>query len=354
MLEGVILAGGRGERFWPLSRRCHPKQLLRLFGQRSLLQTTWDRLRERLAAGEIWVSTAEDLVAGIRAELPEAPADRILAEAAGRNTAPAAAVAAALGLRGGQDPLQLVAPADHWIPSMRGFWSCVDRARTLAEAADAPLVTFGIPITRAETGYGYIERGDSRGEVPSAYAVRHFHEKPDLATAQRYQAGGCCYWNAGIFLWRASAFAAEVERHLPELWALVAPLIDAARPDAMLPEIFEKAPTQSIDFGILEPSDRVAVVAADFAWSDVGNWSSWGELAENDDQANARHGEIVAVDTRDCVLYAEEGLIATLGVNDLVVVRSGAITLVAHRDRAQELRDLLKLLREQEGGERHL
>ncbi|MBD3237400.1 MAG: NTP transferase domain-containing protein [Candidatus Eisenbacteria bacterium] len=354
MLEGVILAGGRGTRFWPLSRRDRPKQLLRLFGGRSLLAATWERLRARLAPEDLWITTAADLADGVRAELPAALPEHLIPEPVGRNTAPAAAVVAALGLRGGRDPLQLVTPADHWIPSTDDFWSGVERARVVAEAADSPLVTFGVPITRPETGYGYIERGGARAEGRWAYRVAQFHEKPNQATAEAYLASGRCYWNAGIFLWRASAFAAEVERCLPDLWSLVAPLITAPQPLERLPEIFARAPAQSIDYGVLEASKRVAVVATDFAWSDLGNWSGWGELAGNDAQGNARAGETVTLETRDCVLHAEEGLIATLGISDLIVVRSGAVTLVADRKRAQDVRDLLERLREQPGGERHL
>jgi mannose-1-phosphate guanylyltransferase/mannose-6-phosphate isomerase len=354
MLEGVILAGGRGERFWPLSTHARPKQLLRLLGEETLVQTTWARLGVRLDPGAIWVSGGSDLREAIRGELPELQDDRFISEPVGRNTAPAVAVAAALGMRGGRDPLQLVVPSDHWIPSTKAFWASVEIAMIAASAEDSPLVTFGIPISRPETGYGYIERGARRSEAAEAFAVRHFDEKPDVETARAYQAAGDVYWNSGIFLWRAGAILEEVERHMPALWKQVRRLIDAPDPGRLLPEIFERAPTESVDVGILERSDRVVVIAADFQWSDVGNWSSWGELGEADAQRNVHQGEVVALDSEDCVLFSESGLIATLGVRNLVVVRAGDVTLIADRNRCQDVRAVLKALKETDTAARYL
>ncbi|MFH1145154.1 MAG: sugar phosphate nucleotidyltransferase [Candidatus Eisenbacteria bacterium] len=344
-LEAAILAGGRGERFWPLSRRGRPKQLLRLTGEESLLRSCWSRLRVRLPAERIHVIAASDLREAVLRELPELSAERFLGEPVGRNTAPAVAVAAALALRRGEDPIQLVVPADHWIDEPARFWEDVATAVAVAAAGDAPLVTLGIPITRPETGYGYIERGAARAEAPGAYRVARFHEKPDLETARGYQESGDFYWNSGMFVWRASAVLEELARHMPQLHALVLPLARASDPVSLLPDVFARAQAHSIDNGLLEHSSRVAVVEARFDWTDLGNWSSWAERRVADAAGNTSAGEVVAVDSSDCVLYSQDGLIATLGVRNLVVVKTGDVTLVIDRDRCQDVRGILEAIR---------
>jgi mannose-1-phosphate guanylyltransferase len=345
MLEAVILAGGRGERFWPLSRRARPKQLLRLFGETSLLRATWERLRYRIDAEAIRVVAGADLERAVRADLPELGQEGFLREPVGRNTGPACAVAAALARRDDGDPLQLVVPADHWIPETERFWEGVDEAIAVASAADAPLVTFGVPITRPEPGYGYLERGAARPEGPHAYRVACFHEKPDSETARRYAEQPGHYWNSGIFLWRASALLEEVARLLPDLDAALAPLRQPPGGHHHLGEAFLAAPSVSIDHGVLEHSRRVALVEARFTWNDLGNWASWAGQVGADEEGNAHRGATVDVDAHGCVLYADSGLIAVLGVQDLIVVRAGDVTLVADRNRAQEVRRLLETLR---------
>jgi mannose-1-phosphate guanylyltransferase/mannose-6-phosphate isomerase len=349
MLEAVILAGGKGERFWPLSHADRPKQLLRLFGEESLLATTWRRLGTRIEPEHVWVVTGENLAQAVKVELPALPADRLVSEVVGRDTAPALAVAAALGARGGRNPVQLVAPSDHWIGDIEAFWESVERAVAVAEAGDHPLVTLGIPISRPDTGYGYIERGESRPQARDAWRVARFHEKPDERTAAAYQAAGRFFWNSGIFVWRARSLLAEVERQMPELYALVADLMTAADPHVLLPEVFRRAPSRSIDYGILEHSPRVAVVAAAFDWSDVGTWGSWGELAAGEGE-NASHGDVVALESSGCVLYAEQGTVATLGVRDLVVVHTPEATLVVPKSRCQEVRRILQALKASQRG----
>jgi mannose-1-phosphate guanylyltransferase/mannose-6-phosphate isomerase len=266
-------------------------------------------------------------------------------EPSGRNTAPACGVAAALGRAGGADPLQLVVPADHWIPATGDFWRDADTALALAAAADAPLVTLGIPVRRPETGYGYIERGAPRPEAGGCFRVARFHEKPDAATAQAYAASGGHYWNSGIFAWRAGALLEEIDRHLPELGRALEPLRRSPVDRGALPAVFGAAPAISIDHGVLERSGRVAVVAAGFAWNDVGNWSSWAEQLPADAAGNVGRGARVSLDAQGCVVYSDSGLVATLGVRDLVVVRSGDVTLVVERSRCQEIRRLLDAMR---------
>jgi mannose-1-phosphate guanylyltransferase/mannose-6-phosphate isomerase len=279
--------------------------------------------------------------------------EAFVAEPIGRNTAPAIAVAAALAVRAG-DPLQLVVPADHLISDVEAFWRTVDTAAAVAAEPQSPLVTFGIPIGRPETGYGYIERGEPHPGATRTFGVRRFHEKPDSEQARAYQTSGRHYWNSGIFLWRASALLAELAQQMPALHALVAPLVEATDPVGLIPGVFEQAEAESIDWGVLEKSSRVVVVEAGFDWSDVGNWSSWGELSGADEAGNVTRGEAVTVDSRDCLLYSDDGLIATLGVANVVVVRTAEATLVIDRDRCQEIRELLRQMREREDTRRHL
>ena len=395
MLQGVILAGGRGTRFWPLSRRDRPKQFLRLFGDRSMLRMTWDRLRHRLTPESIRVVTGSDLVAPIAADLPELPPENLIAEVVGRNTAPALAVAAALGVRDGRDPVQLVAPSDHLVADPAPFWATVDDGLQVIESQPSALVTFGIEITRPDTGYGYIERGAPTHDIggptdgpggpfggpggpsggpggpssgtggssdrtggPSgatggssdgtgaptvrAYRAARFHEKPDLDTARRYQAAGGFYWNSGIFLWRAQALLDEIARHLPALHELVMPLSTVEQPGRLLDEVFRAAASESIDFGVLEKSDRVQVLPARFPWNDVGTWERWADLAG--DGPNATSGKVLALDSKGCALYADEGLIVTLGVENMVVVRTGDVTLVLPKERSNEVRSIIEAL----------
>jgi mannose-1-phosphate guanylyltransferase len=350
-LTGVILAGGRGERFWPLSRRLRPKQLLQLFGDNSLLRTTWDRLASRLPDETIWVLTGDDLATPIATDLPNLLKERLVLESVGKNTAPALAVAAALSVREDVDAIQLVVPSDHWIPDPTRFWETIGQAVQVASSGDEPLVTFGIPITRPDTGYGYIERGTPLGNGAgdeSAWQVAKFHEKPNLKKAKEYQAGGQYFWNSGIFLWRARRFLDEVACWMPELHALVTPLVTSDDPMGLLPELFHAAQSESVDFGVLEKSKHVAVVSAGFDWNDVGTWESWAQLARKDEKGNACRGDVIALETEDSVLYADDGVIATLGVKDLVVVRAGGVTLVAPKDRAQEVKQILAALRKDE------
>ncbi len=345
-LTGVILAGGRGERFWPLSRFSRPKQLLKLFGEKSMLCDTWNRLAHRLENENIWILAGDDLKEVISADLPRLLPERLVLETEGKNTAPALAVAAALALRDNQDPIQLVVPSDHWIPDLEAFWSTIDKAIEVLEGSADPLVTLGIPISRPDTGYGYIEKGQKYAELDQAWQVRCFHEKPDLDTAKDYLKSGAYFWNSGIFLWRASRFLDEVRIWMPELHSQVADLITASDPAALLSEIFHRVESQSVDFGILEKSKQVSVVAAEFSWSDVGTWESWANLAARDEAGNSACGDVICLETENCAFYSDDGVIAALGVKDLVVVRAGNVTMVAPRDKAQEVRKLIGVIRE--------
>lgn len=355
-IDVVILAGGRGERFWPLSRAARPKQLLALVDDRSLLQATWARARRGVGADRVWAIAPRDLAPVLVPEVPEISAGRWIWETTGRNTGPAVAAAVAVilaeGARAAEDGDRqiLVLPADHWIPDAEAFWRAV-RAGVEVVVGTGRLVTFGIRATRAETGYGYIERGAALplAVAGQAHEVLRFHEKPERAAAAAYLESGRFYWNAGIFLFSAAGMAREITQHAPEIAAPFAEL--RARLAALPPGEWSAAWTAyfrdctaiSIDQAVLERSRAVAVVEAPFTWDDLGSWSSWGEHRAPDTAGNRTAGAVLAFDAHDNIVHSEVGgLVALLGVDGLVVVRTGDVTLVCPRDRVQEIRELVR------------
>ncbi|MEZ4649180.1 MAG: sugar phosphate nucleotidyltransferase [Candidatus Eisenbacteria bacterium] len=343
----VVLAGGRGERFWPLSRRSRPKQVLRLLDDQSLLEATVTRALDGVSAERLWAIAPRDLKDVLSPEAPAIRPDRWLWETEGRNTGPAVAAAVAEVLAevvraGEEDRRILVLPADHWIPDSAAFWRTVRAGERVVDDTGR-IVTFGIPVTRPETGYGYIERGD-RIDVTDAdaFVARRFHEKPDRATAGAYQAAGSFYWNAGIFLFSARTMAEELRRHATELAGPFDQLLRNAG-EAARAAFFSACPSVAIDHAVMERSDRVAVVVAQFGWDDLGSWSSWSDLAGEDGSGNRVHGDAVVADAENNVVFSEEGgIVALIGVRDLVVVRTADATLVCPRDRVQEIRDLVR------------
>jgi mannose-1-phosphate guanylyltransferase len=340
----LLLAGGSGERFWPLSRKCRPKQFLKLAGRESLLRETVRRARALAPPERIWVLGRRDLEAALREELPEIPSDRFLLEPVGRNTCPAVALGCHRVAR--EDPAAAVAvlPSDHWIGDDRLFAEALQRALEVARSGF--LVTFGIVPTRAETGYGYLERGDELPGKPPAHRVARFHEKPDLETARRYLASGRHYWNSGIFVWGVGTFLEELERHQPAIHRAL-PSGDVPWGERELEAFFGGVPSISVDYGVLEKSQRVAMVEGRFPWSDLGTWLSWAERLEPDAAGNRCRGDVVAVASEGNVVYSEDpGRVALLGVRDLVVVRTGDVTLVCPKSRVQEIRDLVRRIRE--------
>jgi len=357
--HAVILAGGRGERFWPLSRFDHPKQLIRLLGDTTLLGSTLDRLTLQVPPERIWMVAGADLRARILDSCPGMRADRVIWEPVARNTAAAVGAAAEAILARGTDAAMLVLPSDHWIPDAASFWQTVAVGEAVL-AAGIPLVTFGLRPDYPETGYGYVERGDPVDRISGAFRARRFHEKPSRERAEEYLRAGTFYWNSGIFLFRASAVAEGLRRHLPEM----APALDRLRRDLRRPTsvespgagdastgadmeawsaYFQHSPAISIDHGLMEKASAVAVVEAGFAWSDLGSWTSWSEHQPEGTGGNRTRGEVLLRDARDNILYSEDGgLVALLGVKDLIVVRVKDATLVCHRDRAQEVRRLVQ------------
>jgi mannose-1-phosphate guanylyltransferase len=334
----VVLAGGVGSRFWPVSTPERPKQVLPLAGDRPMICDTIDRARALVPDERIRILAGAHLARPMREALTDFPEDGLWVEPRARGTAPVLAWAAWRLAKIDPEAVMVSLHSDHLIRPLDAFQETVDAAVTLARR-DELLVCVGAVPDRVETGYGHIEPGaalPSAGE-PKAYRVRAFHEKPDADTAARYVASGYL-WNTGIFVWKASVLLTEVERHAPEVRDYL-PLLEKS--DAAF---FDAVPVSVIDRAVMERSARVATVGATFAWDDVGSWEALSRTRESDAEGNVIVGTGHAVDSRGNVVFAESGSVVLFGVDDLVVVRTGDVTLVLPRERAADLKTLLGAL----------
>ncbi len=343
---GLILAGGRGTRFWPRSRRATPKQVLSVAGgEQSLIQATVERLRPLIAPENIWILTNDHVRAEIVRQLPHVPEAQILAEPEQRNTAPAIGLAAHILHSIDRDAIFGVFPSDHVIAEPERYLQAVEPA--FAAAARGEIAVLGIQPRWAETGYGYIEF--AAGTEPGALAtapVSSFREKPDLALAQEYVAAGCFFWNAGMFFWRADVLLENLRMHLPKTATLLATLPAFADPSFAdrLKAVFPLCENISIDYAVLEKATGVVGVACgEFGWNDVGSWDAVYELMPRDAAQNAG-AELLIKDSGGNFVHAGKKLVALLGVHDLIVIDTPDAILVADRKRAQQVGDLVKML----------
>lgn len=342
-IHAVIIAGGSGSRLWPLSRQSLPKQFLALDGGSSLLQTTIDRLAPTINSRQVLIVTQEALAKGeaYHALLPY----QVLFEPVGRNTAPAIALAASYLMRGGADPVMVVLPADHIIKDELRFREHLGVAIQAAESGK--LITFGIQPTRPDTGFGYIKVRD-RADNTAIREVDRFTEKPDNATARQFLQEGNYYWNSGMFVWRASVILSEIEKHLPEVGAVVREIAAQSRAgtefQAAVAQHFAAMPAISIDYGVLEKSDKVALIPCDIGWNDVGSWQAVHEISDQDKDGNALQGNVVAIDCKNNLIRAEKRLVAAVGVEGLCVVETADAVLISKSDQTQRVREVVDVL----------
>jgi mannose-1-phosphate guanylyltransferase len=350
-MKAAIMAGGTGTRLWPLSREATPKQFRTLGWERTLLQQTYDRLRRFLPPDELFVCTVERYAALAREQLPELPAGNLLVEPAAKNTGPAIGlVAATLQRRYGGCVVATVA-ADHVVERPEVFETVMRRAGEVVAWDPRALVTIGIRPTRAETGFGYIEVGETlaaMGPGCPVHRVRRFVEKPDRETAQEYLASGQFLWNASYFVFRSERALELYDQHLPEVGAALRRIGEAVGTPAeagVVGDAYEGLPKVAFDRGIVERAEAVWVVPAEMGWSDVGSWELlYDVLAEQPGETVSR-GRHVGVDDRGCLVLAGDRLVATLGLENVVVVDTGDALLVLNKERAQEVKKLMDSLR---------
>ncbi|MCJ2163238.1 MULTISPECIES: mannose-1-phosphate guanylyltransferase/mannose-6-phosphate isomerase [unclassified Pseudodesulfovibrio] len=339
--HAIILAGGSGTRLWPLSRNLLPKQLLVLGGETTLLQQTVTRVLEAFDPSRVWVVTNEEHVFEVRkqvASIDEALERQVLAEPLGRNTLPAIMLGLDKVVEADPKALAAVFPSDHLIRNGQAWVSDLMRASLLA--ADKQFVTFGVEPDKPETGYGYIALGKDLGQ--GAYRVEGFVEKPDFATAQRFVREGSHLWNSGMFLFSAKHFLTQVARCEPVLWDWW-----MSRDETPLVQGYRDIPNISVDYGVVEKIDNIAVIRAGFAWDDLGSWEAMYRVGDKDENGNVIQGDVLAMNCRNSLLISEGGKLAVSGLSDMIMVQTRDATLSCPMDQVQSVRDVVAALKAQ-------
>ncbi|MBP3380463.1 MAG: mannose-1-phosphate guanylyltransferase [Ruminococcus sp.] len=345
-ITAVIMAGGRGERFWPKSRNSRPKQFLSLTSDgKTMIQKTVERISSLVDAGDIYIVTNAAYKGFCREQLPDIPEENILAEPAPRNTAPCIALAAAVIGRKYDDAVMLVLPSDQLIRCRGIFINTLKKAVKAAENSD-DLITIGITPSYPETGYGYICCGSEKGDV---FEVEAFREKPDLPTAKKYLASGNYLWNSGMFIWRLATINASLKRLMPEIYEgaqRIGAAFGSPDSDEVLEREFTAFPSESVDFGIMEKSENICTIPGSFGWDDVGSWLSVERINDTDSDRNCISGDVITENVRRTTICGGKRLIAAVGVKDVIIVDTDDALLVCAKDSTQDVKQIIAKLRE--------
>lgn len=346
MTYAVIMAGGTGTRFWPKSTSKHPKQFLKLFGDKTMIQQTVDRLSPEIDSENVLVVTNTDYISFVENQLPSVPKHQIIGEPVARNTAPCVAAAAAIIHKIDPDSTMVVLPADHQIANHKRFLRVLSGAAELADATDS-LVTIGIEPSRPETGYGYIQyqtdKEKSAGDF-SAFPVKNFTEKPDVKTANKFIKSGDYVWNSGMFIWKTSSILNAFENYLPEVFALTEELIHSDVNDEDIHRFYNACPSISVDYGIMEKAENVHVIPAEFGWNDVGSWRSVHELSDKDEHNNALEpSDTVALKSGSNLVQSDSGKqIVLIGMDNVALVETEEAIMVLNLENDQDVKTVVE------------
>ena len=348
MLHAVIMAGGSGTRFWPASRKLLPKQLLTLYGDRTMIQSTVDRLGDLVTTDRQLILTNKILTAAVREQLPELPAENVIGEPCKRDTAPCVGLAAAIVNHKDPEGTMVVMPSDHVIVDPERFRAAIVAGEKLIQEDPTRIVTFGIKPAYPAESFGYIEAADQIAGADAAFKVAQFREKPDRLTAEKYVASGNFYWNSGIFLWRASTILEALAKFEPEMHARIAAIGASVGSDSFeqtLEAEFNAIVGKSIDYAVMERYDNVVVIEAPFPWDDVGSWQALSRLHQPDDQGNTVVGSHIGIDTQGSIIHGSPNhTIVTIDIKDLIVVQTPDATLVAPKHAEERVREAVKAL----------
>lgn len=354
----VVLAGGGGTRFWPLSRELYPKQVLKLAGQETLIQQTVQRMKGLVPPDQIYVVTNARHLDEIRLQLASIDPrfkEQFISEPEAKNTAAAIGLAAVMLGQSHPDSIMVVVSADHVIRKPQVFFKAIHQAISAAE--QGYLVTFGIKPDRPDTGYGYFRIG-KRLSSNTGFKISRFVEKPRLETARQYLKQGDYYWNSGIFVWQTTRILNEIQHYLPQLSRGLIEIkkgLKTPKEQEVIQAVYQRLPSISIDHGVLSRSKRAAAVLTDFGWADVGSWAALGELQERQDKkGNVVSGNVLDLESRDSVIYADQRLVATVGLEDMVVVDTADATLVCPKDRAQDIKRVVEQLKQRQAKEQQI
>jgi mannose-1-phosphate guanylyltransferase len=347
-MYAVIMAGGRGARFWPRSRETKPKHLLDIVSDKTIIRETVDRISPMIPPEKILIVTGQGHAQELIRQLPEIPQENIIIEPVGRNTAPCIGLAALHIKRKTPDAVMLILPSDHLIADENRFRKILCVAAVMARRGDY-LVTVGIRPTGPETGYGYIEQGQEQAAIDGekVYDVRSVREKPDLALAQALLDQGNFSWNSGMFIWKVSAILKALQQWLPDLYnglLQIEAVLGSAREAAVVAEVYQQVRSVSIDYGVMEKARNTLVIPGDFGWSDVGSWDALWEVSPRDEQGNTVRGEAITIDSRNCLVHSPGKTVALVGVEDLIIVETADALLICKRGASQDVRKVVDRL----------